>query len=114
MITVRTARAINTYTVEDRAVNGAVSGNSARTMGFTDFAANDRSMRHTDTLGYISYLPRDLQGQTNSAATWASNGPRQMNGGTSQTGTVDIAGYTAWLRSNGYCLAGDACAQPRR
>jgi RHS repeat-associated protein len=111
---VRNGRSTTTYTVEDRRVNGAASGTTGRGLGFTDFAPNDRSMTHGDSQRYISYLPRNLQGQDNSAATWASNGPRQINGGTNQTGTVDINGYMAWLRANGYCFAGDACSQPKK
>jgi hypothetical protein len=78
-------------------------------MGFTDFASNNRSMTHADTMPYISYLPRDLEGQRNNAEAWNERGPEQINGGTNQTGRVDIAGYMQWLRGSGYCFAGDAC-----
>ena len=44
-----------------------------------------RSMRYTDALRCISYLPRTLQSQDNSAAMWPStNGQQQINGGTNQ------------------------------
>jgi hypothetical protein len=107
--TVRGLLGSSTYTVEDRAVQGAVSGVRQRDMGFTEFGPNDRSMTHAETMGFIDYLPRDLEGQRNNAAAWESRGPRQVNGGTNQTGRVDIAGYMRWLRGHGYCFAGDAC-----
>jgi hypothetical protein len=66
-------------------------------------------MTFADTQRFISYLGRDLNGADNSAQTWIDRGPRQINGGTNQTGTVNIAEYMSWLRSNGYCFAGDAC-----
>jgi hypothetical protein len=43
-----------------------------------------------------------------SGDTWASYGRNESN----QTGTVRMAGYMEWLRSNGYCFAGDACDRP--
>lgn len=102
------------YTVEDRLVQGAVSGQRQRDMGFTDLGANNRSMTHADTMRFITYLPRDLEGQRNNAQAWETRGPQQVNGGTNQTGHVDIAGYMQWLRQNGYCFAGDACDRPAR
>jgi hypothetical protein len=104
----------DSYTVEDRRVNGAVSGNSARTMGFTDLSENDKSLRHADTLNFINYLPRNMDGLPNTDRTWRSpEAPQQVNGGTNQTGTVKIDEYMRWMRSNGYCLAGDTCAKAR-
>jgi RHS repeat-associated protein len=105
----------DSFAVEDRRVNGAVSGNGARNMGFTDFAFRDRSMRFTDTQqqGMISYTPRAMQDRNNSDSTWAEHGPRQQGEGTNQTGTVNMSMYMRWLRDNGYCFAGDSCAKPR-
>jgi RHS repeat-associated protein len=111
---VRNGRALNTYTVEDRQVSGAASGSRQRNMGFTNFGPNNRSMTFADTQRLISYLGRDLNGADNSAQTWIDRGPRQINGGTNQTGTVNIAEYMRWLRSNGYCFAGDACDRVRQ
>jgi len=107
--TVRGLLGRDTHTVEDRAVQGATSGRRQREMGFTAFGPNNRSMTHADTMGFITYLPRDLEGQRNNAQTWETRGPRQSNGGTNQTGHADIAGYMQWLRQNGYCFAGDVC-----
>jgi RHS repeat-associated protein len=106
---VRNVRALNTYTVEDRQVSGAASGSQQRNMGFTNYGPNNRSMTFTDTQRFISYLDRNLNGADNSAQTWIDRGPRQINGGSNQTGTVNIVQYMRWLRDNGYCFAGDAC-----
>jgi RHS repeat-associated protein len=99
----------STYMVEDRGVQGAVSGVRQRDMGFTSFGPNDRSMLNAETMNFISYLPRNLEGQRNNAETWETRGPQQVNSGTNQTGRVDIGGYMQWLRAHGYCFAGDAC-----
>jgi hypothetical protein len=101
---VRNGRAVTGYTVEDRQIIGAVRGSTQRSMGF-----NNGSMTFADTQRFISYLDRDLNGADNSVQTWIDRGPRQVNGGTNQTGTVDIGAYMRWLRDNGYCFAGDAC-----
>jgi RHS repeat-associated protein len=111
---VRDGRALNTYTVEDRQVSGAASGSQQRNMGFTNYGPNNRSMTFADTQRFISYLDRNLNGADNSAQTWIDRGPRQINGGTNQTGTVNIAEYMRWLRSNGYCFAGGACDRVRQ
>jgi hypothetical protein len=29
-----------------------------------------------------------------------------------KTGTVNMSGYMQWLRSHGYCFAGDGCDKP--
>jgi RHS repeat-associated protein len=85
------------YPIEDRQVTGAVTGNSARTMGF-----NNSSMTNTDTHQFINYTPRNYQ----------VNDPRRTNdiaevtALNNRTGTVDMQGYVQWLRNNGYTLAG--------
>jgi hypothetical protein len=66
-------------------------------------------MTFADTQRLISYLDRDLNGADNAAQAWVDHGPRQINRGTNQTGTVNIAEYMRWLRDNGYCFAGDTC-----
>jgi RHS repeat-associated protein len=82
---------------EDREVSGAVSGNSARTMGF-----NNNSMTNADTHRYINYTRRDV----NQLGTGSALDPTTL---ANRTGTVEIAGYLAWLRAHGYCFVGDTC-----
>lgn len=95
--TVRVGRATQIVRIEDREVRGAVNGNSARTMRF-----NNNSMINAETHRFINYTARRLG--SNPADLAAVTGNR--------TGTVDINGYMNWLRQNGYCFAGDACARP--
>ncbi len=78
---------------EDREVRGAASGTTQRTMGFTAFGAADQSMTNADTHQYISYFDRPVSNDPDD--TW-----NVLTG--NQTGTVDIAGYMAWLKANGY------------
>jgi hypothetical protein len=85
--------------VEDRTVSGAVSGNRQRSMGF-----GGGSMTNADTHRYIDYFER--------SANRPERLPEHIRNG-NRTGRVDINGYLAWLRANGYCLdmAAD-CARP--
>ncbi|GAB1424928.1 hypothetical protein MASR2M16_21620 [Thauera terpenica] len=76
---------------EDRAVRGAVSGTTQRTMDFTDFGPEDKSMVNADTHAYITYKNRPLS--NNPGHTWNA-----LRG--NQTGTVDIVGYMEWLKDN--------------
>ena len=81
---------------EDRAVRGAVSGTTQRTMDFTDFGPEDKSMINADTHAYITYDSRPVNNSPDE--TWnALRGNR--------TGTVDITGYMGWLKDNGYTFA---------
>jgi hypothetical protein len=81
-------------TAEDRAVHGAVSGATQRTMGFSDYGPNLRSMTTADTYDdLITYFDRDITGNPNDA--WKS-----LTG--NQTGVVDIKKYMKWLCANGY------------
>jgi len=84
-----------TVPAEDRTVNGAVSGNTQRTMGF-----DSNSMQHADTRSYIRYTPRDI----NERSTGSRLDPIKLG---NKTGTVDIEGYLAWLRQHDYCFVGD-------
>lgn len=85
--------------VEDRTVSGAVSGNRQRSMGF-----GGGSMTNEHTHRYIDYFER--------SANRPERLPEHIRNG-NRTGRVDINGYLAWLRANGYCLdmAAD-CARP--
>ena len=95
--TIRVGRATQIVRIEDREVRGAVSGNTERTMGF-----NNNSMTNADTHSFINYTPRPANSQPRDMAALTGN----------RTGTVDVERYVAWLRSNGYCMAGDSCARP--
>ena len=90
---------------EDRQVRGAVRGNSARTMGF-----NNNSMTNADTHPFISYWDRDPNPRPAGVNT---NDIVDTVNLRNRTGSVDMAGYTAWLRQNGYCFVGDSCASAR-
>jgi hypothetical protein len=85
--------------VEDREVHGATGGGTQRTMTF-----NNNSMSNAQTHGYIDYTQR-----TPSHDAEANAGIRALG---QQTGTVRINDYVGWLRRNGYCFYGDACARP--
>lgn len=91
---------------EDRRVNGAVSGNTQRTMGF---GTNSNSMTYADTQdpnnNFITYqdrstLPRytkdDLSDQIGRGFLDRLK--------TNVTGTVNVDAYVAWLKLNGYSL----------
>jgi hypothetical protein len=93
-IQIRDGRTIGSVKTEDRQVNGAVRGNSARTLGF-----NNGSMVNADTHQFIDYTARPGQVQ-------AFDDP-QIRALKNKTGTVDVTAYTAWLRSHGYCFVGD-------
>jgi len=88
---------------EDRAVRGAVIGTTQRTMGFTDFSPEDRSMINADTHAYITYENRPVS--NNPDDTWNS-----LTG--NQTGSVDIVGYMDWLKKNGYWNDSKTTATP--
>jgi hypothetical protein len=92
----------NTYALEDRAVHGAASGTTQRTMGFgAALPGGDRSMVNADTHAFIHYADRPTGATLDPAAlpAWIRDGNR--------TGTVDIAGYVSWLRGHGYAFAGE-------
>jgi RHS repeat-associated protein len=88
-----------TLVAEDRMIkiNGQESGKTQRTMTF-----NNNGMTNSLTHDFINYPVRDpwrsLAKTTPSA--------KDVN----DTGTVKINQYVDWLRKNGYCFAGDACA----
>ncbi len=109
------------YRVEDRAVRGAVSGDTQRTQGFSNSAQTGgvTSMVNTDTHRFISYDDRGLDtgGNPIAASTRPSNeipelqnraatgkepcspsAPNRCN----RTGTVDLESYMRWLLDNGY------------
>ncbi len=85
--------------VEDREVRGAPGGSTQRTMTF-----NNNSMTNAQTRDYIDYTQRTPSHDAEASASIRALGQ--------QTGTVRIDGYMGWLRRNGYCFHGDACARP--
>jgi RHS repeat-associated protein len=85
----RTGRSISTYSAEDRAVRGAGSGSTQRTMGFAG-----GGMTNADTHQFIEYRQRDSMAPSNSPLNPLNFGQ--------VTGTVDINGYRTWLQSHGY------------
>ena len=80
---------------EDREVRGAMSGTTQRTMDFTAFAPDNRSMVNSQTHAYITYFNRPVSSNPND--TWET-----LRG--NQTGTVNIVGYMEWLKDNGYAF----------
>jgi hypothetical protein len=88
-----------TLVAEDRTVEGAPGGNRQRTMTF-----NNSSMVNADTHRYISYTNRDAF-----RSLGVRDEPEALRG--NSTGRVDIVGYMAWLRRNGYCFAGEECSR---
>ena len=101
--TLRGGRSSRTITIEDRPVRGAVSGATQRTMGF-----NDPGMTNTDTHQFIEYS------SDRAVAPREPNNESYIRSLAQTTGKVDINSYMAWLRSNGYCFTGDACASVSR
>ncbi len=83
---------------EDRRVNGAASGSTQRTMGF---GAGSNSMTYADTQDpanhFITYRDRDT------LARYA-DGKFKGDIDTDITGDVNVDGYVAWLKLNGYAL----------
>jgi hypothetical protein len=100
------ALAHGSLTIEDRQVNGAVRGTTGRTVGF-----NNNSMTNFETHRFITYFPRD----DGNAMSWRTPSalPENIRNG-NRTGVVNIDTYMHWLRSNGYCFVGDACARPAK
>ena len=92
-------------TPEDRRVNGAVSGNTQRGMGFgAAQAGGNRSMTNADTHRFISYYERDPSPQPRQNTNDITDIVNLRN----RTGTVDMPAYLGWLRQNGYALSGSA------
>ena len=92
-------------TPEDRRVNGAVSGNTQRGMGFgAAQAGGNRSMTNADTHRLISYYERDPSPQPRQNTNDITDIVNLRN----RTGTVDMPAYLGWLRQNGYALSGSA------
>ena len=92
-------RSSRTVAIEDRQVRGATSGATQRTMRF-----NDPSMTNADTHQFIQYS------SDRTAAPREPNNESYVRSLARTTGKVDVNAYMAWLRSNGYCFTGDACA----
>jgi hypothetical protein len=111
--------------VEDRTVKGATAGGTQRNMSF----GSTTSMTNADTHQFIDYtqrnprnyipLDRDIPDSTRAAL---ENFAKEDNGSLdvaqnpaslkNKTGTVNMSGYMQWLRSHGYCFAGDGCDKP--
>jgi RHS repeat-associated protein len=90
---------VQTLIAEDRRVSGAAGGTTQRTMRF-----NNDSMTNAQSHQYIQYFNRE-------PTAVAAELPAEIRNG-NRTGRVDINGYMEWLRNNGYCFVGDACARP--
>ena len=97
------------YRPEDRRVNGAVSGTTQRTMGF----GSSNSMTYADTGLFITYQDRSTLLRYTDAEIDRPNVPSGTPGVNANmvdqlkadvTGTVNIDGYVAWLKLNGYDL----------
>jgi RHS repeat-associated protein len=99
---------------EDRTVNGAVSGNTGRKMGF---GTSSNSMVYADTqdpkTNFIIYQDRNTLARYTNADVWDGNKKTGTEGVTSsmvgklktdETGTVNVQAYVAWLKLNGYSL----------
>jgi len=126
--------------VEDRAVNGAISmfgSTTQRTMSFLE-PGGSKSMSNADTHQFINYTDRNEYNwlthplsdpapppvlDVGAQAVWwakrklyenfAENGDGvDPTTLANKTGTVKMADYMKWLREKGYCFAGDACAKP--
>jgi RHS repeat-associated protein len=89
---------------EDRSVNGAVSGSKQRTMDFGS-GSESNSMVYANTSDFITYQERSTLVRYTTKDVDAGI-PRgfvdQIK--TAVTGTVDVGGYVAWLKLNGYNL----------
>jgi hypothetical protein len=98
---------------EDRDVNGAVSGSKQRTMGF----GSGNSMTYADTQNpehnFITYTDRSALPIYTDADIDRPDVPSGTPGVKANmvdeikadvTGTVNIDGYVAWLKLNGYDL----------
>lgn len=126
--------------VEDRAVNGAISmfgTTTQRTMSFLE-PGGSKSMTNADTHQFINYTDRneynwlthplsdpvpppglDIVAQAAWLIKHTAYEKFAQNGDgvdpttlVNKTGTVKMADYMKWLRDKGYCFAGDACAKP--
>lgn len=90
----------NNYPVEDRTVNGAVSGNTQRTMGFgPPDAQGNRSMVNADTQSFITFTPRPPDINTDTRTSEDIAAIKQLE---HKTGTVNMQDYMAWLNQHGY------------
>jgi hypothetical protein len=91
---------------EDRTVNRAASGDKQRNMGF---GSGTNSMTYADTqdatANFITYRDRSTLERYTTADVDAGT-PRSLIDQikTNVTGTVNIDGYVAWLKLNGYDL----------
>jgi RHS repeat-associated protein len=96
-------RSVSTeYNAEDRVIEGAVSGRTQRTMSF-----GNRSMRNADTYAHLTYRNRD----PNNHDPRSSSSYRSLR---NSTATVNVESYREMLRSRGYCMYGEACANQRQ
>jgi hypothetical protein len=91
---------------EDRTVNGAVSGNTQRNMGF---GKNSNSMAYADTQdpknNFITYQDRSTLPRYNKDDLSDQIGRGFLDKiKTSATGSVNVESYVAWLKLNGYSL----------
>lgn len=78
--------------IEDREVNGGLGGGTERTQTF-----NNTSLTNAGTHQFINYTPRDVRQRGQGGAL----DPQTL---IDRTGTVNMAQYVSWLRSNGYTL----------
>ena len=79
---------------EDRDVHGAPAGDQQRAM---NFGKDSKSMVHSDTLQYITWLPRDIE----QLGKGTPLDPRKLG---NVTGSVDMKSYLEWLRAHDYDL----------
>lgn len=92
---------IQTYTVEDRQVNGGSGSGMQRGQTFSPAGASNGSLTNADTHQFINYTPRDTAGDTRRTTDIP-----QITNLHNRTGTVDMAAYMNWLRRHGYTFAG--------
>ncbi len=100
----------NGWRVEDRQVIGAVSGSTARTMGFNYGISSLRNKSLTnaeiETQKFINYAARDGEGYLNFAQR-STEKVKAIEALNNVTGNVNMTEYMKWLRDHGYQFYGD-------